>query len=233
MGEKVIDIANFSLEGMLLMIARDNSITKFNFVVYKFYEHYPIEFQLPEVLYQKELKVHKLSKRIKEICKKIKKIEKEIIENGIPETAGYYVGISSKVELKEGTCAHMFMIDFDCDVRHISVEEIKEMLQEYGIVPGFILNSGNSYHFYLNGTVSDVKWKDLLEQLRGQEQSLVDEDWVGRQLERGYSVLRISSGIEKPNIPTIVEIVDDITSLENKKTSYDKLNPNQLKLFVE
>jgi hypothetical protein len=123
------------------------------------------------------------------------------------------LGLTSKVGLKRagsgGDPAHLFFLDFGCPACEGNLEAVSSFVEDLGA--GFILESGQSYHYYLNGIFSAEQWQDLLGRVVAEDHlrstKLIDHDWVGLQLKRGYSVLRITANEHKPRLPRIVEAV--------------------------
>lgn len=113
---------------------------------------------------------------------------------------GRLVGITSRVLIRSGEFAHIPMMDFLCPP---SEENLKTLLQVFGKVAeyrGFILNSGNSYHYYGTRLLTDSQWRTFLGRsllLSG----LSDDRYIGHQLVDGYCVLRISAGMLKRRVP--------------------------------
>ncbi|MDI6720837.1 MAG: hypothetical protein QMD85_00500, partial [Candidatus Aenigmarchaeota archaeon] len=68
----------------------------------------------------------------------------DYIDKRFEETA---LGINSSVKLYGGRCEHLGMIDFDCEKFEEELEEVRETLKELEMGKGFIMDSGNSYHF--------------------------------------------------------------------------------------
>lgn len=113
------------------------------------------------------------------------------------------LGVLSKVELADGTIAHIPMMDFICDVCCENLSILKELLRVAGQESGVILMSGRSYHFYGLELLSEKEWGIFLGKCLLMYR-LVDSRYVGHQLIDGYCVLRLSSGGTKVQVPTVV-----------------------------
>ena len=94
------------------------------------------------------------------------------------------IGITSLVQTKDGK-KHIPMIDF-ASCRPNDVYQVLDMFK----MPGLIIESGNSYHFYGFNLLSEKEWKEYIENTR--ELPYVDTHYPGLQLEQGFAMLRIT-----------------------------------------
>jgi len=114
------------------------------------------------------------------------------------------LAICSTCMLEDGTVAHLPMMDFRSAAKSTSANFIEGLLKAMGQEHGFILNSGNSYHFYGTRLLSESEWVKFL------ATSLlfapfVDSRYVAHRLRAGRCNLRLRrSGSLKPSDPVVV-----------------------------
>lgn len=106
------------------------------------------------------------------------------------------VGLTSNI-LKGDDEMHIPMIDFECNM-----EKARSIAQKIGM-PGAIIASGNSYHFYGFSLLSHEKNVNFLNSIKNLDG--VDTGWTYYQLKRGYSNLRITPALGKFSQPCFVE----------------------------
>jgi hypothetical protein len=102
------------------------------------------------------------------------------------------VALTSRVRvLRHGVELHIPMIDFRLKSSPANDELAMELLEALG-TPGYLVDSGHSYHFYGGAPVSAEEfWRFL-----GRAQLMshyADQRWIGHQLISGKAALRISS----------------------------------------
>jgi hypothetical protein len=114
------------------------------------------------------------------------------------------LAICSICILEDGTVAHLPMMDFRSAVKSTSTDFIERLLKVMGQGHGFILDSGNSYHFYGTRLLGESEWVTFL------ATSLlfapfVDSRYVAHRLRAGRCNLRLRrSGSLKPADPVVV-----------------------------
>lgn len=114
------------------------------------------------------------------------------------------VALTSRVQVQHADLdLHIPMVDFRLDSGPANDELATELLQALG-TPGYLVDSGNSYHFYGQVPVHrDEFWRFL-----GRAQLMshyADQRWIGHQLISGKAALRISSGRDgEPPSPRFV-----------------------------
>jgi len=217
-------ICNLPLEEMLAMIVADNDIARVTVVAY-----------CPGIGadkdYSKKHPEQDIVRTLEVDASELGDIEalKNKCLAGAGERAGLteadlVLGLTSKVRLGSAEPAHLFLLDFGCRACEGNLTAAVSFVEPLGA--GFILESGRSYHYYLNGVFSTGQWRDLLGRVAAEDSlkssRLLDHDWVGLQLSRGYSVLRLTANEHKPHLPRIVEAV-----------GYQPVSvgPNQMRLF--
>lgn len=114
---------------------------------------------------------------------------------GLPLTRA--IGITSRVDVDGSPPMHIPMIDFDYDGR--GVEETLEKLR----MPGLLVASGNSYHFYGYTLLTQQEWQEWSDTLA--EEKSIGSAWPRLQREQGFGMLRITSCKYKPTQPCIVK----------------------------
>jgi hypothetical protein len=98
---------------------------------------------------------------------------------------------SSKVETGTGEAAHIPMLDFHCPQSAPNLELVTKVLCLLDIGPGFILESGKSYHFYGRKLITDSE-RILFLSRALLLAPIVDRAWIAHQLLEGACGLRIS-----------------------------------------
>ena len=124
-------------------------------------------------------------------------------------------GIASPVQTRQGK-RHIPMIDFRDRAR---LEDVEFDLARLNI-PGMVVESGNSFHFYGFETLSQDDWRNFIEESRSLRS--VDKNWPDLQLEQGYSMLRITPAYHRLFQPCIVQT--------RPKASGETQNTQSLKL---
>ena len=128
-----------------------------------------------------------MNMKLEEICK------------GLPLARA--VGLTSQV-LVEGEEMHIPMIDFSAGVDWEGDKEVQEALKKVNI-PGMLILSGNSYHFYGFDLLGKDEWREYMGRLKGL--SGVDFDWPDLQLQQGFSMLRLTPATWKLSQPCFWE----------------------------
>ncbi len=135
---------DFSIDNMLSMICENNSISRLNFVTY---EH------VPRRPYEKINAEDGIKEHVEIEAQKLPLGLRELREYA--ESRDLLVGVTSKVMVKKRfreTQKHLFLVDFDsswCPVCQESLQEVQNFVGESHLVPGIIVESGRSYHFYM------------------------------------------------------------------------------------
>ena len=119
--------------------------------------------------------------------------------------APFVLAISSRVKLKDGTIAHIPMMDFKCAPTSENVNVAKEGFKQIDQEHGVLLNSGKSFHYYGDTLMSDGQWRAFL----GHSLLLsefIDDRYIGHALINNECRLRISTTRLNPFIPTVVDV---------------------------
>ena len=113
------------------------------------------------------------------------------------------IGACSNVELNNGRVAHIPMMDFMCTPSHENLAVLARLIGNLQQGTGWLLHSGNSYHYYGVQLLSPGDWNVFLGKCLLMS-GFADDRYIGHQLVDGYCVLRLSSGRLKNCIPTVV-----------------------------
>ncbi len=110
------------------------------------------------------------------------------LTNQLPAEHG--LSVCSDVRLKDGTRAHIPMMDFSAEPSEANQNLIITTLRKVGYESGILMNSGNSYHFYGSALLSEDEWRTFL----GQSlllSPITDSRYIAHRLVDGYCSLRI------------------------------------------
>lgn len=136
-------------------------------------------------------------------------------EEGEIEEDEVYLAISSRVKVLKPEFKnreiprHLILLDFTLPPSSESLVTIKRSLLESGQQKGVILFSGQSYHYHGLETLYTREWIIWMERwLRNRwTEPFVDSKFIARSLEDGYNFLRVTSGLSKPTIPIVVDVI--------------------------
>lgn len=125
-----------------------------------------------------------------------------LIQNLLPDQT---VAVCSVCTMRDGSTAHIPMMDFACTVEPRNLDLISMLVQVMGL-RGAILNSGNSYHFYGFELLSQSDWLDTMAKFL-LSAPLSDFRYIAHRLLGRACVLRISSSSSKPFVPTVSALI--------------------------
>lgn len=110
------------------------------------------------------------------------------------------IAVCSSVLMKDKQTRHIPMLDFHIPVSEVNLHVVESVCKILGLSPGYILNSGESYHFISSGTVT---WQELYLLLSKALRfcPILDRAWISHQLEEGFCSLRVD---RKNNVETMV-----------------------------
>lgn len=134
---------------------------------------------------------------------------REIIE-GLPEDVQMVV--FSKVLLQDGKSVHIQMMDFNLQKNEQGLNLVVERLKKVGVCSGWVLESGDSYHFYGSQLLSENEWVNfmgdclLTSVVHGKDniEQVADPRYIGHSLKRGGNALRITTRAGKTFEPRVV-----------------------------
>ena len=125
----------------------------------------------------------------------------DILYNPLLSNNSERIAVCSSVLMKDKRTRHIPMLDFHIPVSELNLSIVEDVCKILKLGPGYILNSGESYHFISSGTVS---WADLYLILSKALRfcPILDRAWISRQLEEGFCSLRVD---RKNNVETVLE----------------------------
>lgn len=126
----------------------------------------------------------------------------EMFENWAEKKPEENFGIISQVELFNDETRHIPMVDFRCPCSAQNLRKVVATLGNLGQKKGFIVESGNSYHFYGIPLLTPEEWQDLM--VRCKKEEIIGADWPHYQLLDGFSALRLSASTSKPIAPRVI-----------------------------
>lgn len=115
---------------------------------------------------------------------------------------GQVLVVSSRARLNDGTFLHLPMIDFRCPISNANQEMSARVAQLLNPLGGYLLKSGQSYHFYGKGLVPEAEFSSFLGRALLLS-PIVDRAWVAHQLIEGTCGLRISARSEDGEVPRV------------------------------
>ncbi len=117
----------------------------------------------------------------------------------------FVLAASSKLRLKDGSLAHLPMIDFKCPPTDQNIELAKDAFAKIGQTDGMLLNSGNSFHYYGQTLMNETEWRAFLGHCLLLA-DFIDTRYVGHALINNECRLRLSTAPLNPFIPTVVKV---------------------------
>lgn len=115
------------------------------------------------------------------------------------------VGVFSKVSTTGDEEKHFPLLDFDCEINTKNLEAISRFLQEVAQETGYLLESGNSYHFYSNHLLTLPELASFLGKCL--LFPLTDHRYIGHALIRRSPTLRLTDSQRHKVIPTVVQVL--------------------------
>lgn len=137
---------------------------------------------------------------------------KELIE-GLPQDA--QIGVFSKVLLESGEFTHISMMDFNQGKTKQGLNLVVERLKRGKISSGWVLETGESYHYYGSQLLTEPEWIDFMGTClltsvvhsRENIEQVADPRYIGHSLKRGGCVLRITTRAIKNFEPKVVAFI--------------------------
>ena len=112
----------------------------------------------------------------------------EFLSDKYPFSAEERLAINSKIVLEHGKIEHIPMLDFHIPVSECNLRIVKDVLFELNVVSGYLLNSGESYHFIGDYRINEESLLDFLANALFFA-PIIDRAWIGHQiLERSCSL---------------------------------------------
>ena len=116
---------------------------------------------------------------------------------------GRILVVSSRARLSDGTYGHLPMIDFHCPISKANQEMSARVAQLLHPSGGYLLNSGQSYHFYGKALIPEAEFLASLGRALLLS-PIIDRAWVAHQLIEGACGLRISPKSGDGEVPRVV-----------------------------
>ncbi len=144
-----------------------------------------------------QLRVSPVKKLVK-VPAEWKNAKLEQLSWGLPLTRA--IGLTSLIQTKKGM-RHIPMIDFRdfSQNGYDGRNEVEEALSQIGM-PGVIISSGASYHFYGFRALNHGEWIEYINSLK--EIPGIDKNWPELQLKQGFSMLRLTPSKRKFSQPS-------------------------------
>jgi hypothetical protein len=128
---------------------------------------------------------------------------RDIVSSAPPDSMAV---VTSAVDLRDGITKHIPMLDFRFAATNKNEQLVTATLRALGVLPGYLLSSGNSFHYYGARLLSADQLRAFLARalIYG---PVVDKAWASHQLIEGYCALRISprAGIGYPKVIAILD----------------------------
>jgi hypothetical protein len=204
MGKLILCHDSRSIEEMLKFIAGRNQIKRLELVIYT---QYPADSDasLEEALSSEIREKIIIDDRKIPYISRISRIERDRNE---------VVGISSKVIYGNNLEGHLKHLDMDliCEEDIDVVQEFLESMHPKGEnYEGFLVFSGNGYHYHGADVLRPEAWVDWMKRASIPDKltdydvdTLVSPRWCEIQLEKGFSILRLTSSKLKPEGPKLL-----------------------------
>ena len=135
-------------------------------------------------------------------------IAEEIRQLAQRQYSGRVLAVSSRVQLANGSVAHLPMLDFHCPESPKNLNLVSAVLRRLRITRGVILRSGKSYHFYGAFLLSQDSFVDFLARAL-LFCPIIDRAWISHQLIETAAGLRVSGRADGTDVPTIVSVLND------------------------
>lgn len=114
----------------------------------------------------------------------------EILFSPLLHNSDKRIAVCSSVLMKDKQVNHIPMLDFHIPVSDVNLDIVENVCNLLEINPGYILNSGESYHFI---SLNTVAWEDLYMVLSKALRfcPIIDRAWISHQLEEKSCSLRV------------------------------------------
>lgn len=151
-------------------------------------------------------KILECSQRHNKPIDKIETRDIDFIITKVAESSRQNIAINSRVKMVDGTYKHFPLLDFHIPISPNNELIVKKVIKILGFSRGYIMESGESYHFIgldfiTNEELTIFLSKALL------FSPIIDRAWIAHQLLERSCSLRVSF---KHNIePQLIYIVDD------------------------
>lgn len=116
------------------------------------------------------------------------------------------VAFNSRVILRNGEIRHIPLLDFHIPVTAESIIQIKKVLCLLGMNNGYIINSGESYHFIGNKLLNEDEFLNFLSKSLFFS-PIIDRAWIAHQLIERSCSLRIS--LKHGIVPQLINRINE------------------------
>ena len=99
---------------------------------------------------------------------------------------------------------HVPLMDFRSTPSEENLAHVKDLLREKGEQAGVILDSGMSYHYYGLKTLLPSEWREWM---KSWYWTLADNFYIATAMSEGHNWLRLTSGVTKPEVPKVVDVI--------------------------
>jgi hypothetical protein len=117
---------------------------------------------------------------------------------------GQILVVSSRVRLRDESYRHIPMVDFHCPVGKANQEMSARVAKLLHPTGGYLLDSGQSYHFYGRSLIPEAEFTPFLGHALLLS-PIIDRAWIAHQLIEGACGLRISRKPDTSIIPSVVQ----------------------------
>ena len=184
----------FTIKDVVSGLADSLKLDNFEFVIYlpgtDGYENPPQLRATYEAEYVRRIELETIRREMVGSLGRLERSEEE-----------YALGLSSLVFAGD-VQFHTPQIDFVLQTSEINLNEIYRYLEEIKQTEGYIVESGNSYHFQGVDIMPYTAWTNYMDSL---DDNLVDGHWIDSNLiDRHFSVLRLTSAFGKPQTPRVI-----------------------------
>jgi hypothetical protein len=128
-----------------------------------------------------------------------------LLQVNSPETTT--AALSSLVRLNDGSRRHIPMLDFHCPSSAANLELATEVIRNLNATPGYLVESGKSYHFYGERLLVDSELTRFLASAL-LFSPIIDRAWIAHQLLEGFCGLRIS-GRAPFGLPKVIRQIEE------------------------
>jgi hypothetical protein len=133
---------------------------------------------------------------------KIVVAEINLIREKFIDNDSLLLALNSVIELKDKVIKHLPLLDFHIPISENNRNQIKKVLKHLGLTNGYLLESGESYH-YIGKQMMNIE--DLLVMLNKALffSPIIDKTWIAHQLLEKSCSLRV--GIKHSMEPKLIE----------------------------
>lgn len=110
--------------------------------------------------------------------------------------------ILSRVIFVDRQVYHLPLIDFHCNSTGENVQLAEDLIGIMEIGPGYLLDSGESFHFIGTQLISAMEFGPYLGKLI-MYSPIIDKSWIAHQLVEGSCALRVTQ--KKEVLPTVIK----------------------------